>query len=292
MFGVFRFSSSSKAATAVVRSNPADVMEALMREGATPQNLIDLAALSFTNTNEMRIFALELAPQLSSEQLHEINDFLTRDQLGKVGKDVVAFCNSETLAKSLLTYEAVHHREHVVEHVKSGGAIYSSLSFLQIGALMTGAIDIPPTMLEFGHMLFNQVKVDYSSRPDDAASLRSDREEISEHTALLNAVDRFIMKYIMAELDETRKEQQDRLMEDGREDLSAYRGGRKKAVGLSVRQAIVMEADIPQAFHQALQDNNISYEAFFEGGTRKYLPEPLFSILEGARPSVAFGATA
>ena len=296
MFGnVFGFSSSSNKTT-VVQTFFGDVAETLRTSGPTEQVLIDLAALSFSNLQAMRDFMWDVAPHLSDEQLHQVNDYLTRDYFTKNGKDIAKFCKSDTLVRLLLTYEGVHHPEQAVEHAKSSGAIYSNLTYLETGALLSGAIPLPPAMEEFGTILFKKTfkGVDYSSYPDNAAILKSNRDETSDNAIYLNGIDCFIIKYSVAELDETRKQQEDRLMNDGLQDRSTYRGGRKKAVGLAVRHAIIMGDDIPNAFTQALSDNNISHADFFESNgkpnaAKKYLPGKLYDILQAAAPSTAPG---
>ena len=289
---------NAKAAVVVQHSSEAEVARvaaSLKASGPTEQVLIDLAALTFPNLQAIRDFMWDVAPHLSGEQLHQVNDYLTRDYFAKNGADIAKFCKSDTLVRLLLTYEGVHHREQAVKHANKNGAIYSNLTYLETGALLSGAIPLPLAMEEFGTILFQQIGVDYSSYPNDAAILKANRVETSENAIYLNSIDKFIIKYSIAELDETRKTQKNRLMDDGLADLSTYRGGRKKAVGLSVRQAIVTGSDIRDAFQTAISlqlpdkvENDelvTGYQQFFDGGTDKFLPEPLFSVLEAAVPS-------
>jgi len=293
---VFKFGSSSASdQPAVLQTVPGDVANTLKTSGPTAQALVDLDALSFPDLQAIRDFMWDVAPTLTGEQLHEVNDYLYRAYIAKNGKDAITFCKSDTLVRLFLTYEAVFYREKAVEHIRGGGAIYLNLTCLETGILMSGMIPLPPAMEEFGTMLFTQKGFNYSGYPDNAAILKSNREDTTENANYLNSIDTFIIKYSVAELDETRKEQADRLMDDGLEGLSAYRGGRKKAVGLSVRHAIVTGEDIARAFTQALTDNNISAADFFESngtpnGARKYLPGSLYEVLQNAaRPSTALG---
>lgn len=288
------FLSSSKAAASaltVLQTVPGDVAATLKASGPTGQALIDLEALSFSNLQAIRDFMWEVAPSLSAEQLHDVNDYLYRAYVAKNGKDAIKFCKSDTLVRLLLTYESVYHPEKAVEHVKEGGAIYSNLTLSETAILFSGMIPLPLAMEEFGTMLFKQRGVDYSECPDNAAILKSNREETSDNASYLNSIDCFIIKYSVAELDETRKEQEDRLMNDGDSNLATYRGGRKKDVALAVRHAIIMGKDIPNAFTQALSDNKISADDFFESngkpnGAKKYLPgDHLYDILQTAVPS-------
>ena len=284
---------SSKSAVTVVQTLPGEVAETLKTSGPTEQVLIDLAALSFPDLQKIRDFMWDIVPHLSGDQLHQVNDYLTRDYFAKNGKDIIKFCKSDTLVRLLLTYEGVHHQEQAAEHAKSSGAIFSNLTYIETGILLSGALPLPSAMEEFGTILFKETfkGVDYSSYPDNAAILKSNREETSDNASYLNSIDCFIIKYSVAELDETRKQQEDRLMNDGLQDRSTYRGGRKKAVGLAVRHAIVMGEDIPNAFTQALSDNNISHADFFESNgkpnaAKKYLPGKLYDILQAAAPSI------
>lgn len=291
------FLGSNKAKAEVVQTVPGDVAETLKTSGPTEQALIDLAALNFPNLQAIRDFMWSLAPDLSGEQLHQVNDYLYRDYIAKNGKDARKFCKSDTLVRLLLTYEAVHHPEQAAKHAKrdGDGAIYSNLTIFEAGMLGSGAIPLPQAMEEFGTILFKKIGVDYSSYPDNAAILKSNREETSDNASYLNSIDTYIIKYSIAELDETRKEYEPRLMNDGRADLATYRGGRKKAAGLAVRRAIVMGEDIANAFTQALLDNNITSADFFESNdipnaAKKYLPGKLYDILQAAAaPSTAPG---
>jgi len=272
--------------SAVLQSVPADVAASLKEKGPTEQVLTDLAALSFSDVDVMRAFVLDVAPSLPSESLHQVAHHLARTRLKANNKDVKDLFATATLARSFLGYEFVHHKEAAVSHIQDGGAVYSALSYVQFGVLSTGTMSMPVTMPEAAFFLFKKEGLDYSSFENDAATLKTNRSGGDEQIKHLNAVDRFIIKYFMAELDETRKEQEDRLMDDER---GGYRGGRKVSVGLAIRDAIVKnELDrIPAIFTQALSDNGITYDEFFAGGTKSHLKEPLFSVLEEARPSTS-----
>lgn len=289
MWGILSGSSKVVRPT-VLQTLPGEVANTLKTSGPTAQALTDLAALSFVDVNAMREFVLDVAPQLTAEQIDEIVCHLAQVRLNDNGRNVKDLLTGEGLARSFLAYQFVHHKEYAVAHIKSGGVIYSALGWVQLGVLTSGTMAMPEKMPEVAFFLFKKKELDYSASPNDAATLRSDRDGSDAQTQCLNAIDKFIIKYFIAELDETRKEQADRKMEDER---GGYRGGRKVSVGLDVRHQIitcgVTNAGIAAVFKQALSENNISYDDFFAGGTKKFLPEPLFSILEAARPTTAPG---
>lgn len=285
----FLSSSSKEEAPKVVQTLPADVAHTLKTSGPTQQALVDIAALSFANVHAMRDFVNDVAPALSVSQLHQVTSHLASVAVKKHDNQIKNLLAAEGLVKTFLAYEFVYHKTEAAAHVKEEGVLYNVIpsAFVIAAMAVAGQSTLPTQLPEVAYFLFKKQGVDYSSHPHNAALLKSDRPgaDANEQIAYLNAADRFIIKYFIAELDENRKEQKDRLMNDGRDDLSAYRGGRKVAVGLAVRKAVVMGEDVAPVFQRALIDNNISYDAFFEGGTKKYLPEPLFSVLEAARSS-------
>ncbi|MCD8542460.1 MAG: hypothetical protein LRY69_03265 [Gammaproteobacteria bacterium] len=202
------------------------------------------------------------------------------------GSNLENLLASDSLARSFLAYQLVHDKQNACQHFQSNGIIYKALSWTQTMQLAAGGnMPIEPAIPEIAVFLFAKENVDYTDYPEDRLMLTSERQSQDRESQYLNAIDPFIIKYFVAELDENRKEQEDRRVNDER---GGYRGGRKVSVGLAVRNAIVTgksDEEIGAIFQNALIANNITQEEFFDGSTRKFLKEPVYSLLADPRPA-------
>lgn len=266
----------------VLQTAPEDIAQTLETQGLTEQALIHLAALSFDDIAVMRNFVFTVVSHVDREQIKQVVAFLVEDWLKRNRRDVTKLLASKSLTRSFLAYQLVHHKEDAAAHFESDGVIYSGLSGYQQAAIASGAVNMPVPMSEVAFFLFRKENLVYSVGENEAATLRSDREETTSTilATYLNAIDAFIINYFIAGIDETRKEQEDDEMQD-------EHSGRKVSVGLAVREAMIKGGDLAEIFMQALSDNNICYDEFFQGGTKKYLKEPLYSVLIATQPTLA-----
>ncbi len=273
-----------------VHSLTKEQMATLLKESTPTEEIVSaLLTYSFTNMAEKRAFVLDVVPHLNPENLHILTNLLIHSRLAENGRSTTTLMQGEGIEKVFLGYEFVHNKKEAVQHIQVDGAFTSGLRLMQRAAIATGMISMPEKMPEVAHFLFLQRGDDYSGCAFDAATLTSARDDSSEEAQRLNQIDGFIIKYFVAELDEIRKQQQERrVFVDG--EFVGFRGGFKAAVGLDIRHALVhgKNAEKMQAvFSESLERNHLTADDFFDGKTRHYIQPELEAMLtDGAAPGL------
>ncbi len=254
---------------------------------------------NFTAIDAIRDFVVTVGPFLTVDKLHALVNGLIRRRLEGEDESVRNMLEKETLARSFLAYELVHHKESAVEHFKERGCLYQPPSIFSLRSALFGSTTSYPfevIMPEMIFFLFKKERPRYieATSPLDIRTLRTDREEHgSVKDEFLNQIDGFIMKYLIAELIETclPEENITKKMHDAR---GGYRGGRKVSLGLDIRDALITGdlSALKEAFSVSLRENGLDVDQFFDStsitgsGTRSYIRAKFESFLKtGTAPA-------
>lgn len=265
--------------------------------------LSSLLKLKFENAEAEKDFFKVVAEAYQVQKLlHNLNDSLARCCCE--GKEVnraniTEMLNHQRVAALFLAQELILDNVSCAAHLQEEGVFYPALS-VSLASGISSVISFwksavtafvmhedillttfTPLMPLIAPYLLEDA---CASATLDATTFKTDREEdeAKPQISMLNSIDGFITKYLMAGLDEARKFQDENLMSNAQ-----YRGRCKVLVALDIRNAIIAGkinvAEMQDVLRNSLDKNGFSnnHSAFMDGSSHKFITGPLSELLNG-----------